>query len=69
MFINSKTRQPVGPNIHGEIWCQSPIKLGGSDKIKKLESKYDAKRSSEGSLRLFLIDFIIIISKIVYKIQ
>ncbi|KAL6439560.1 hypothetical protein ACFW04_003985 [Cataglyphis niger] len=48
MFINSRTRQSVGPNIHGEIWCQSPIKLGGSDKIKKLESTYDAKRSSEG---------------------
>ncbi|XP_050465129.1 luciferin 4-monooxygenase-like isoform X2 [Cataglyphis hispanica] len=48
MFINSKTRQPVGPYTHGEIWCQSPIKLGGFDRVKKLQSKYDAKRSCEG---------------------
>lgn len=59
MFINSKTRQPVGPNIHGEIWCQTPIKLAGPDRVKKLESRYDAKRSSEGLLQLFSIDQLI----------
>lgn len=69
MFVDLKTRQPVGPNTCGEIWCQTPITLTVPDLIKTLESKYDEKRTNEGPLQLFLIDFIIIISKIDYKIQ
>ncbi|XP_029662629.1 luciferin 4-monooxygenase-like [Formica exsecta] len=48
MFVDLKTRQPVGPNTCGEIWCQTPITLTVPDLIKTLESKYDVKRTNEG---------------------
>ncbi|XP_072765560.1 luciferin 4-monooxygenase-like isoform X3 [Anoplolepis gracilipes] len=47
MFIDFKTRLPVGPNTHGEIWCRTPI-VAVFDAIKALESKEDTKRTIEG---------------------
>lgn len=69
VFIDYKTRQPVSANKDGEIWCQAPNIMVVNDLSKSLESKYDLQRTNEGLLHLSLIDFIIIISKIAYKIQ
>lgn len=69
MFVDLKTRKPVGPNTCGEIWCQTPSSIVLSDRIKMIESEYDTKRTNEGPLQLSLNDLIIIISKMAYKNQ
>lgn len=69
MFIDLETRLPVGANTHGEIWCQASNILVATESSKSLQSNFDKRRVKEGPLHFSLIDLIIIISKIVYKIQ